>query len=56
MAGKTMGMLMLKRSYQLVWCGKGAELRDSARNHLVVFSGTYAACVREAKKRGLWHS
>lgn len=53
----TMSMLMLKRSYQLVSSAKKdkAELRDSARNNVVVFSGTYAACVKEAKKRGLWY-
>lgn len=53
-------MLMLKRSYQLV-SGTGkesnkAELRDSARNNMVVFSGTYKQCVAEAKKRGIWYS
>lgn len=53
-------MLMLKRSYQLVsGTGKSsnkAELRDSARNNLVVFSGTFKQCVAEAKKRNVWYS
>lgn len=52
-------MLMLKRSYQLVSSGKGkdqSELRDNARNNLVVFRGTYRQCVAEAKRRGLWYS
>jgi hypothetical protein len=52
----TMGMLMLKRSYQLVWCGKKHEIRDNARNNLVVFAGTYRQCVAEAKRRGVWYS
>lgn len=56
MTTKTQAMLMLKRSYQLVWAGKSAELRDTARNNLVVFSGTYTQCVAEAKARGLWYS
>ncbi len=51
-------MLMLKRSYQLVSAAKGdkSELRDSARNNVVVFAGTYRQCVAEAKRRGLWYS
>ena len=51
-----MSMLMLKRSYQLVSVGNKAELRDSARNSLVVFAGTYKQCVREAKRVGVWYS
>jgi hypothetical protein len=46
----------LKRSYQLVSVGNKAELRDSARNNLMVFSGTYKQGVAEAKRRGLWYS
>jgi hypothetical protein len=51
-------MLMLKRSYQLVSAAKGdkSELRDNARNNMVVFSGTYKQCVAEAKRRGVWYS
>ena len=54
---KTMTMLMLKRSYQLVSAAKGdkSELRDLARNNTVVFAGTYKQCVREAKKMGIWY-
>lgn len=52
----TQSMMMLKRSYQLVSQGKKGELRDSARNNLVVFSGTYRQCVAEAKRRGIWYS
>ena len=48
-----MTMLMLKRSYQLISSDKRSELRDSARNNMVVFRGTYA--VREAKRLGLWY-
>lgn len=50
-------MLKLKRSYELVSAAKGdkSELRDSARNGLVVFAGTYKQCVREAKRLGLWY-
>lgn len=56
---KTDTMLMLKRSYQLVSSGKGrgkSELRDSARNGLVVYTGTYKQCVAEAKRLGVWYS
>jgi len=59
MKTKTNGMLTLKRSYQLVWSAgrrDACELRDSARNGLVVYRGTYAECVAEAKRRGLWYS
>jgi hypothetical protein len=51
-------MQMLKRAYQLVSAvgSNKAELRDSARNNLVVFSGTYKQCVAEAKRRGIWYS
>lgn len=54
---QTMTMLVLKRSYQLVSAAKGdtSELRDTARNGLVVFAGTYKQCVREAKKMGIWY-
>lgn len=53
-------MLELKRAYRLVR-GTGvdhnlAELRDNASGDKVVYSGTYDACVAEAKRRGLWHS
>ena len=48
-----MSMIMLKRSYQLVSCGNKAELRDSARNNMVVFSGSYKQVYAEAKRRGL---
>lgn len=52
-----MSRLMLKRSYQLVSskATDKAELQDSARNNMVVFSGTYAQCVKEAKSRGIWY-
>lgn len=53
--GEVASMLMLQRSYQLVSRRNQAELRDMARNGLVVFSGTYADCVEEAKRRGLWY-
>lgn len=53
---KAQSMLMLKRAYELVSCGNKGELRDTARNGLVVFSGTYRQCVAEAKRRGLWYS
>lgn len=48
----------LHRSHQLIR-GTGsecdlAEIRDNARNGLVVYSGTYDACVSEAKRLGLW--
>ena len=52
----TQSMQMLKRSYQLVSIGNKGELRDSARNNMVVFSGTYKECVAEAKRRGIWYS
>ena len=52
----TMSMIQLKRAYQLVSVGNKAELRDSARNGLVVFAGTYRQCYKEAQKRGLTHS
>jgi hypothetical protein len=52
----TMSMLMLRRSYQLVSVGNRAELRDSARNGLVVYSGTYKQCLAEAKRRGVSYS
>ena len=55
-----MSMLKLKRSYELV-SGTGkqsnkAELRDSARNGLVVYRGTYRQCVAHAKRIGVWYS
>lgn len=55
---KTMTMLMLKKSYQLVSAAKGdkSELRDSASQNKVVFSGTYRQCVKEAKRLGVWYS
>jgi len=53
MSKQVMSMSMLKRSYQVVCVGNKAELRDSARNNLVVFSGTYRQVMIEAKKRGL---
>jgi len=59
MTTQTSSMLMLKQSYQLVSSGKGrdkSELRDNARNNLVVFTGTYKQCVAEAKRRGVWFS
>lgn len=55
-AKNTMSMLMLKRSYELVSQGNKSELRDTARNGLVVFAGTYKQCVAEAKRRGVWYS
>lgn len=53
----TQTMLMLKRSYQLVSSAKGdkSELRDSARNNTVVFSGTYKQCCKKAKDMGIWY-
>ena len=56
MSKNTMSMIQLKRAYQLVSAGNKAELRDSARNGLVVFAGTYRQCYKEAQKRGLTHS
>tara|TARA_R110000868_G_C10342623_1_gene715404 strand:+ start:55 stop:234 length:180 start_codon:yes stop_codon:yes gene_type:complete len=56
MTKNTQSMLMLKRSYQLVSQGNKGELRDSARNNLVVFSGTYRQCYKEAQKRGLTYN
>ncbi len=56
MKTETMSMLMLKRSYQLVSVKNKAEIRDSARNNLVVFSGTYKQCVAEAKRMKIWYS
>lgn len=53
---KTMRMLMLKRSYELVSQGNKAELRDTARYGIVVYAGTYRQCVAEAKRRGIWYS
>ncbi len=53
---ETMSMIMLKRSYQLVSQGNKAELRDSARGNLVVFSGTYRQVYAHAKKLGLTYS
>lgn len=57
---QTSSMLMLKRSYQLVsGTGKDSnkcEVRDNARNDLVVFRGTYKQCVAHAKKIGVWYS
>lgn len=53
---KTMSSLRLKRSYELVSQGNKGELRDTARNGLVVFAGTYKQCVAEAKRRGVWYS
>lgn len=50
------GMRGLKRSHQLVWSKDGAEIRDEARNSVVVYSGTFDECVAEAKRRGLWYS
>lgn len=57
MATQTQTMLMLKRSYQLVSAAKGdkSELRDTARNGMVVFAGTYKQCVTQAKSMGLWY-
>ena len=57
MTTQTQTMLMLKRSYQLVSAAKGdkSELRDSARNNMVVFAGTYKQCVKEAKSMGIWY-
>lgn len=52
----TMSMLMLGRSYQLISCGKKSEIRDNARNNVVVFAGTYKQCVAYAKKIGVWYS
>lgn len=48
-------ILKLKRSYELASSGKRHELRDTARNGLVVYTGTYRQCVAEAKRRGLWY-
>ncbi len=53
---KAMSMLMLKRSYELVSARNGAEIRDSARNGLVVFRGTYRQCVAYARRIGVWYS
>ena len=55
---KTQTILVLKQSYQLASTAKGdrSELRDTARNGLVVYSGTYRQCVAEAKHRGIWYS
>ena len=52
----TMSVLNLKRSYQLVCRKNECELIDIARNGLVVYRGTYAECVAEAKSRKLWYS
>lgn len=50
-------MTMLKKSHELLWDKKtnAAEIRDTARNNAVVFSGTRRECVTEAKRLGLWH-
>jgi len=57
---KTMTMLKLKRSYELVSPGKGqrvkSELRDAAQGNRVVYTGTYRQCVAEAKRLGIWYS
>ncbi len=53
MKTQVMSMEMLKRSYQVVSAGNKAELRDSARNNLVIFRGTYRQVKREAKRLGL---
>jgi hypothetical protein len=53
---ETMSMQMLKRAYQMVSVRNRAELRDSARNNLVVYAGSYRQCVAEARRRGLWYS
>lgn len=49
----------LKRSYSIVRGSRAetnqAEIRDGGNGERVVFSGTYAECVTEAKRRGLWH-
>lgn len=60
MSTQTMSMIMLKRSYQIVSSGKGrkdtAELRDTARNGLVIATGTYKQVYAEAKRRGLTYA
>ena len=59
MTTTTMTALNLKASYQLISAAgrkDRSELRDSARNNVVVFSGTYKQCVAEAKRRGIWYS
>jgi hypothetical protein len=56
MKTETQSVLMLKRAHQLVSVKNRAEIRDSARNNEVVFTGTYRQCVAEAKRRGLWYS
>jgi len=55
---QTMTVVMLKASLQLISAAgrkDRSELRDAARNNAVIFSGTYAACVKEAKRRGVWY-
>ena len=51
----------LKRSYELhefrTPKGKrsGCEVRDSARNNKVMFSGQYRQCVAYCKQIGVWY-
>ena len=58
MATQTMTMIMLKRAYAIYSSAKGdqSELRDSARNGMVVFRGTDRQCYAKAKKMGLTYS
>lgn len=56
MKKQIMSQQNLKRAYQLVSVGNKGELVDTARNGLVVFRGTYAQCVRAARKLGVWYS
>lgn len=44
-------MLILKRSHQLVWCGRLGEIRDSRST--VIFSGSLSEAKIEAARLGL---
>lgn len=55
----TMWAMNLKHAYQLTGAtGRKdrCEIRDTARNNVLVFSGTYKQCMAEAKRRGISHS
>lgn len=46
-------MIGLRKSHQLVWSGNAAEIRDTAANDKVIYSGTLAECEAEASRLGL---
>lgn len=44
----------LKFGYVLLTNGNVSEIRDAVHGNYLAYAGSYAKCVVEAKRRGIW--